>query len=263
MILMSEDADGVYEYEIFGDAPIQIYLFQGYGGSLKKWNKQFIDNLSRHFEVITFNYPAIGNSIYRQKTTSFKEYDDFFTALLLKLNRNKKFVLFGFSMGVYVIRHLLCNRKEILPEKVILCSGAFGGDYRIAPEPEIMSQLRKAGNDNLHLFFKKENLMSFQEYMNSYVHPTEEHSSAEILDSQANLIFNFFKTYCEDKLENKIHFDTLILHGLNDLIFPKKNAEILKTFCINRCELIYTEGGHAQLFEYPNVISDAIVKFCL
>lgn len=263
MILINEDEDGIFEYEVFGDASTQIYLFQGYGGTLQKWSNQFIQNLSKNFQVVTFNYPSVGKSKSCKEINSFDDYCDFFKNLFLKINNGKKFVLFGYSMGIYVVRNLLLKNKNLSPEKIIFCSGSFGGKYRIPSDPETMAQLKTAGNDNLHLLFSKEKVLNFKDYINLFVHPTEEQSSKEVLDFQGKLIYKFFNEHCEDSLENKINFDTLILHGSNDVIFSNKNAELLLSFCQKNSKLHFTNGGHLQLFEYPDEISDTINTFCL
>ncbi len=263
MILVHKDEQGIFEYEVFGDAQTQIYLFQGYGGTVQTWSRQFIESLSQNFQVITFNYPGVGKSSSPKDVTSFDDYCDFFHSLFLRLNNGKKFVLLGFSMGIYVVRNMLLNNKNLFPEKIVFCSGSFGGKYRIHSSSEIMQQLKTAGNDNLHLLFSKEKLVSAEDYINLLMHPTEEKSSKELLDFQGNLIFKFFREHCEDEEKNKINIDSLIVHGSNDLIFPKENAISLSKFCSKNHELYFTQGGHAHLFEYAEDIINKIREFCL
>ena len=264
MINVSKDEDGTFEYETFGDdKKQQLYMFPGFGGTLQKWSREFIENLSNDFQVITFNYPGVGESKTTKEITSFDEYSDYFSKLFTRLNKGKDFSLFGYSMGIYVVRNIILKHKELSPKNVVFCSGSFGGKFRIPSSPEVMAQLKTAGSNNLSTLMSKEKLMSNEDYVNSFVHPTEEQSTKELLDFQGKLIYKFFGEHCEDKPENKIAVDALVVHGSNDMIFSTENAKILHSFCTKRSKLHLTNGGHLQTFEYPIEVASEIKAFCL
>ncbi len=53
----------VFEYFQLGERTEKIILFTGFKSSINRWNKNFIENLSKYFTVICFNYPNIGHSM--------------------------------------------------------------------------------------------------------------------------------------------------------------------------------------------------------
>ncbi len=238
-------------------------MFTGYGGTIKKWSKSFIEKLSESFQVILFNYPGVEKSNLQKKTSSFDDYCDFIDEIFRETNNNKNYILFGFSMGTYVLRNYLIKNKDIKPLFVVMCSGSYGGKYRKAPSEDVMKKLNTAGRSNLDLLFSSNYIPNFNEYISSFLYPTEEQSSQELLNQQNSLIQKFYEEMCSDDLEKAINHDTLIIHGKNDLIMPFLNAEILSSFCLKEMQLFSTDGGHLHLFEYPSEIADQIKNFSL
>ena len=262
MITLKIVNNNFLEYLVLGNSPNQIYLFNGYGSLLDSWSKEFIYNLTEHFQVIIFNYPGFGMSRINKKVESFNDYSYFFSIIFSETYKGGNFNLFGFSMGGYVLRNVLINLKKIRPNKVIFCSSSFGGMYRVRASNLVMKMLKKEGIDKTRLLFRDKN-MTQEKYISLMLYPSFKNISQLQYDSQSALIQNFFETNCENISQNMIGYDCFIIHGKNDVIFPKKNAKIIKKFCIKNSKLFLIEGGHGILFEKYKVICEKIFDYCL
>ncbi|WP_161998146.1 alpha/beta fold hydrolase [Silvanigrella paludirubra] len=252
------EIDGnIIEYYIIGNSKHQIYLFNGFGSFINNWSKKFLIKLSKNFQIILFNYPNFGLSKSQEKVISFDDYSRFFYLLFKKTYKEINYALLGYSMGGYVLRNTLLLYPKLAPKKIIFCSTSYGGIYRIQPNKKIIDLIIKQDINLKKVIYNKNYYTNFKINKLSYRKNNIKNCN-ENLNLQTNLIYKFFNEKCDGI---KIHIDSLIIHGKNDLIFHKNNAELLRLFCNKNSEIYYINSGHGLLFTDNSIVVNKINKF--
>ncbi|KAB8030686.1 alpha/beta fold hydrolase [Fluviispira multicolorata] len=247
-----------FEYFHLGEHARKIILFTGFKSSINRWNKYFIENLSKYFEVICFNYPDIGNS----KFSEIEKIEDYakFAVNMLDLNEKDEFYFLGHSMGGYVVRSYLSLANFPMPKAIFLNNTSPGGKKRVLSNSDVYNILNNEDSESeayIRLMYGKN--IALDILNESYLFKEINLISKEIEIKQTELIMNFFKE--EHLYSQKITQPTCIIHGRNDQVFPVQNAYNFLSMCNNHTELYLTSGHHAHIAEYSGYIAQIIISF--
>ncbi|WP_186646663.1 alpha/beta fold hydrolase [Fluviispira vulneris] len=248
----------VFEYFQLGEHTEKIILFTDFKSSINRWNKQFIENLSKYFTVVCFNYPEIGQSKYEQ----IEKIEDYakFAIDMLDLDGKDDFYFFGHSMGGYVVRSYLSLNNCPMPKAVIFNNTSPGGQKRVVLNRDIYHILNNEDSESpayIKLMYGKN--IGLDVLNESYLSRDVLNISKDVEKKQTELIMNFFKE--ESLYSQKISQPVCIIHGRNDQVFPLQNAYNFLPMCENITELHLTHGHHAHLTEYSDYIAKIIISF--
>ncbi|MFX0077203.1 MAG: alpha/beta fold hydrolase [Candidatus Hermodarchaeota archaeon] len=252
-------------YEIYGDGP-PLLMIIGLGANSNWWGTYFLRGLAEHFKVIAFDNRGTGRSGDPKLDYSIKSLADDTMALLNALEIDNAYV-FGHSMGGYIAQELVLNYDRV--KKLILCSTSCGGPQSVLANPnvlEIINTSRKGrvpeevAADSLEVLYSPEFITSNPKLINIAIKimattPITEESYIRQLKA-----IESFDT--STRLKN-LNISTLIVHGMNDVLVPPKNAHILAELIPNSRVIIFPQSAHAPFVEEPNSIQKAIIEFLL
>ncbi len=249
--------ESVLEYVSFGTAKKRIILFTGYKSNLNRWNKYFIDELSKEFTVICFNYSGISKS-YSKNINKIQDYAKFVVDML-DLKNKDEFYFFGHSMGGYIVRAYLSEKNYPMPKAIFLNNTSAGGSKRVKPSVEVYNNLNLDSDSPEYIKLMLGRYIAPEILENSYLSKVKILVSKDTSNYQEKMIIDFFEH--EESYEQKIKIPTCIIHGMNDEVFPIKNAYNILNMCEKESSLNSTRGTHAHIYDYPKYISNIVINF--
>jgi esterase/lipase len=246
------------ECYILGNNKRKLFLFCGYKSNLNRWNKNFINELSKKFQVICVNYPNISKS-YSNNINYLHDYVKF-TIDMFNIKYNEEFYLFGHSMGGYVIKDFLGQKDCPMPKAVIFSNTSAGGSLRVKASSDVQNILFHSDSESeeyIHLNFGR--VIKIDELNKSFISKEKVLVSKEQANFQENLIHKYFNndTLCTQQIE----IPACIIHGKNDLVFPIQNAYNILDLCKNYSSLHLNMGSHNHFYDYHKYISNIIISY--
>lgn len=252
-------------YEIYGDGP-PLLMIIGLGANINWWGTYFLQGLAKHFKVIVFDNRGTGRSGDPKLNYSIMSLADDTIALLNALRIDNAYV-FGHSMGGYIAQELVLNYNRV--EKLILCSTSCGGPQSVLANPKVLEIVNKSRKgraseeiaaESLEILYSPEFIRSNPKLINIAIKiMATTPVTAESYMRQIKAI-ELFET--STRLKN-LKVSTLILHGMNDVLVPSKNAQILADLIPNSRVEIFPQSAHAPFVEETELIQSAIIKFLL
>ncbi|MDX6728304.1 MAG: hypothetical protein QOK49_3109 [Baekduia sp.] len=113
-----------------------LLLIQGMSGTHLTWGEPLIDDLTRDFDVITYDHRGIGRSARVDDPFSVVELAEDAAGLLDALGVESAHVL-GISMGGMVAQELALRHPERIRTLTLGCTYCGGPDGRLAPQATI------------------------------------------------------------------------------------------------------------------------------
>ncbi len=243
-------------YEVYG-VGIPIIMIEGLGYSTWMWEYQ--KKLSSKIKVILYDNRGVGQS---DKPIEPYTMDNFTDDLkyLTEFHGFDKFFLLGVSMGGMIAQAFTLR----FPDKVlglVLTSTNFGVKS-IMPDKEILDILSSIPKDasleermkpafskytldnNIGLFNE---ILNLRKTKNQNVMQLQQLSAVSSFDSRAEL--------------NRVNNPTLIIAGLDDIIVPPKNSEILHQLIRNSRLIMFRNSGHLLNIERHSYYNKEIIKF--
>lgn len=250
-------------YEIHGVGE-PLILLNGLGYATWMWYEQ-IDELAKHFKVITFDQRGVGYSDKPDEEYTIEIFADDVASLLQKLGIEKAHIL-GASQGGFVAQEFALKYPE-MTDKLILCCTSFGGPNMIPIPEETLKIMMAGGGDDKTIEDLKNATSSslceskIQERMNIVEKILEEKMKkpqpkyAYQRQLMAGASFN---------IESRIHnvtAETLILSGDGDRVVPYRNSYMLQEKIPQSRVEIIKDGGHVFFMECPDETNVLIVDF--
>jgi pimeloyl-ACP methyl ester carboxylesterase len=244
---------------------VPLILLVGYSGTLFHWNKQFIEELSKHFTLYLLDNRKVGlsDSNNPESILGFaQDVVDFVDAKGL----NKPLV-FGWSMGGVIAQELARSYGNEFSGAIFLSTVP---QMRLV-NPEFMLLTSKARTYTIDEFRAK--LYHF--FFSVEINPDE----VDIIKANALAITNYqyrFTTEAKTLQEKVIKFGwdgmdsaslsqltvpQLYLWAKDDMVVPKEAIDFFSTHSKAAKTVIYPRGGHFLIHMYPSQIARDIANF--
>ena len=254
-------------YELHGDEEGEpLFLIAGFASGAWIWFKQ-IDELSKHFQVITFDPRGISkSSINRDLTVSIQSISDDIANLLDELKIEKANIL-GASFGGFVAQEFALKYPERLNKLVLACT-SFGGKNHISPSIEVLMAFASTENlnslDRVRKYmipaFTSEFVKNNAAEVDKVCHLREQNIVPEIVYFQQLQSATIFDA--ESRI-SKIEAKTLILTGDKDGVVPMQNSKNLAETIPNSTLKIIENGGHLFFIEKADKFNQFVTDFIL
>lgn len=250
-------------YELHGKGQ-PLALFMGLGGNIALWDVELIEALSKRFQVLIFDNRGTGRSDKPDMEYTIELFADDSAALLAALGIESSYIL-GASMGGMTAQEFALKYPGLC-RKLILCCTLAGGDNIIPPTAEAFSILTSVKNlppdegtramrpaaftkqfIETHWDWLEEKLKRETEY------PTPPYAFERHLGAAMT-----FDAY--DRLP-LISCPTLIMAGIEDILIPAKNAEILAQRIPNSKLTLFDNSAHGFMSERRDDCVRAIFDF--
>ena len=243
-----------------------LILIPGFASGEWNWFRQ-VDDLSKDFQVITFDPRGIGKSRAKEsdlQELSMRAFAEDVLQILDKLKIEKANVL-GASFGGFVAQEFALSFPERL-DKLILACTSFGGKNHVAPDLEILMAFASTEGMNTSERIRKFMIPAFTDEFN------EKHT--EIVEKVCRLREEAIvpeKVYLSQltaattfDFENRvgeIKNETLIITGDKDRVVPMQNSINLSEKMSNAALKIIENGSHLFFIEKAEEFNKIVKDF--
>ena len=243
-----------------------LVLISGFASGAWIWFEQ-IEELSRHFQVITFDPRGVSRSKFEITETplvSIQLIAEDICQILDELGIEKANVL-GTSFGGFVAQEFALNHANRLNKLILACT-SFGGQNHVPPSMEVLMSF--ASTDSLNS----------SERIRKYIQPafTEEfrNNNQELVEKvcklrEENVVPEtvYFQqlqsamTFNKENDVSKIQAETLVITGINDKVVPMQNSVNLANLITNSKLEIIENGSHLFFIEQAPKFNEIITNF--
>lgn len=268
MYELAEIPNGKISYYTLGHGE-PLILLTGFSGTFLHWNQDFLNEISKKYKVFCVNYRGVGYSEGAGEI-SIQGFAQDLLKFMNSLNIEKAAIL-GYSMGGYVAQEFALHYPEKLTDLYLVATRTAGKKV-ITASPEVNARLaprelsdEERIEERLFLNFPPEYHDKMRPIQKSAV---EKYSLPEcqlnlrMLSKQRDATVQWHRGFAEERYEEyaKINVPTKIFCGMKDLIIPYQNSLVLCEMIQRSVLIIYEDGGHGILNQYPKEISYNIIK---
>jgi pimeloyl-ACP methyl ester carboxylesterase len=265
---VSDDADRLVQvgdikmgYRIFGNG-YPLVMIMGYGSTMKLWEPRLIRALSSCFKLIVFDNRGMGNTEVGQRPFTIEQFADDTAGLMDALGIRQAHVL-GWSMGALIAEEVVLRHPGKV-NKLILYAAHCNADL-FPPTPEIIKKLtdmsatpEERGMRFISTLFPPDWLRSNPDRIKEVFYRPLGNIPPETIARQSAAIGNW--KGCCDRL-GEIDKPTLVITGADDVLVPPQNARYLAGKVPNAQVVLYEQGGHGLMFQYPEKFSEKVCGF--
>jgi 3-oxoadipate enol-lactonase len=248
-------------YELEGDGPETIVLINGLADDLTTWFAQVPEFLAAGYRVLRFDNRGIGKS-GRPKgpyTTALMAQD---AKALVDSLAIKDFHLIGVSMGGMISQEYALAYGGDLRSLSLCCTYAAPGPFcsrmfklwqdmgPLMGVPAVMRDVTLWAFTQDFFLTQEPTLKEFEAAMAALDQPVEVYlsqlHSIQTHDTRARL--------------KAIKTPTMVLAGADDILIPMNLSTELHSL-IPGADFATAKGGHAFLWEFPQLFNEAVLKF--
>ncbi|MFA5182199.1 MAG: alpha/beta hydrolase [Syntrophales bacterium] len=249
-------------YRTVGSGP-PLLLITGYSATMDMWDPVVLKELSSRYRVIVFDNRGIGKTTASDKPFTIELFAEDTIGLLDALKIKKAHVL-GWSMGAFIATEATLRHPDRVG-KLILYGGNCGWRSKevVPAAPEVTESLTSLSGTPaersqrlIRVLYPEKWLQDHPDFLKSLPRPKAPVSRDSITrQSQA---MGTWKGTCGRIGE--ITQSTLVITGTEDVVVPPANS-LLMASRIPRSWLIRLPGGHANMYQYPETFSRALLTF--
>lgn len=259
-----EDFEIYYESRGAGEPLVSI---SGFASGAWNWNWQ-IEDLSKDFQVITFDPRGIGKSKVKNETSlknlSMRVFAEDVLRILDEL-RIERANVSGASFGGFVAQEFALSFPERLNKLILACT-SFGGTNHVAPDLEVLMAFASTDEMNTKDKIRKFMTPAFTaEFKEIHSETVEEVCR---LREESMVPENVYKaqltaatTFDYENLVGKIENETLIITGDEDLVVPMRNSVNLAEKMPNAKLEIIENGSHMFFIEKAKEFNQLVREF--
>ena len=265
---VSDDADRLVQvgdikmgYRIYGNG-YPLVMIMGYGGTMKLWEPGLIRALSSYFKLIVFDNRGMGNTEAGQRPFTIEQFADDTAGLMDALGIRQAHVL-GWSMGALIAEEVVLRHPGKVNKLVLYAAHCNAGLF--PPSPEVIQKLtdvsgtpEEQGMRFISLLFPPDWLRSHGGRIKEIFYRPMGNIPTETMAKQSMAI-GAWKGCC-DRL-GETHSPTLVFTGADDVLVPSQNARYLASIIPNAQLVLYENGGHGLMFQYPDKFSEKVIDF--
>jgi pimeloyl-ACP methyl ester carboxylesterase len=254
------------QYETHGGGK-PLILIPGFASGAWTWFRQ-IEELSKHFQVITFDPRGIGKSKIENPLDAVNlSLETFVMDVLMILNalEIEKANVLGASFGGFVAQEFALKFPDRLNKLILACTSA-GGANHVRPDIEILRSFTPDPNLTVGERIRKFIRPAFTDEFNAN-HAGEVEKVCQMRESnevaqavylaQLQVAFSFNTA---DKL-GEIQNETLVITGDKDTVVPMQNSVNLAEKLPNAKLKIIENGSHMFFVENADEFNRAVKEF--
>lgn len=249
-------------YRLIGEGH-PLVLIQGLTGTLDWWDPEFVDALSRRYQVLLFDNRGAGRSDAPDGEWSVPQMAEDTLGLMDALGIESAHVL-GYSMGGMIAQELALLHPERV-DKLVLCVTFCGGRVTVQASREVLSKLmdRSGTTDEqverfATLLFApdwiEENRSVLGDFKERYlIAPTSDHNAAR--QFMATVKFD-----ASGRLD-QITAPTLVMCGAADILIPPENSRTIAEGIPGARLLAYPDAGHGFVWQLREQALEDLTDF--
>jgi len=255
-------------YRSIGKGPV-ILLLPGGRMNMHHWDPEFVEYLSRDYQVYLFDYPGIGYSTYQNMPYTVETLANCVKRFLMVLNIRPKAVL-GYSLGGWVAQELAIQQENRVNSLILINTDA-GGDQEIRRDETTQKELEKdfqteskeRSQASVSWLFPKEVVPRVKDKMKSIynIAVIEGDFDQDFLKKQKSLVEDWHKKTDNAKEIQKLSLPVLLVVGDKDRMISPENTNRLSKLFKHAKVIHYKDAGHGVFYQYPRDLSEQIKLF--
>jgi pimeloyl-ACP methyl ester carboxylesterase len=255
-------SQGAVTYRSLGSGQPLLFIM-GYASSQDLWPPALVDDLARHYRVITFNNAGIGGTAALPAPLTVTQMASQTAAFLAALHLSHVDV-FGWSMGGMIAQALAATHPSDV-NRLILASTNLGNGT--APATPALAAFVDATENHVTsviyagLFPANQiatQVPALHKAISSYPHFTE--ASTAVDQAQWSAIQSW-----DSGLEPAGHVGlankALVADGANDILIPAVDVRQLAAAIPGSKLILYPDAGHAFIYQDEPAWASAMIKF--
>lgn len=259
-----------FAYRDFGQATTEppLVLLTRFRGTMDHWDPAFLDVLASERRVIIFDNAGVSEST-GEVATDFagmaETAVDFIKALGLQ-----KVDLLGWSIGGFVAQMIVLNHPGLVRRLLVLGSGPGGVpesptmDPRV---PEVMTRPESTDDDFLYLFFgenqegRRLGLESLRR-LDTRLAASKAEVAPEAWQRQLQAIMKWGAGDGSAWARlSEIDIPVFVANGAYDVMVPAEDSFAMTKKLKNGVLAIYSDAGHAFLFQHAKPFGEVVLRF--
>lgn len=242
-----------------------VILVMGLGTTKIGWAQQ-VEELSRHYTVLTFDNRGAGESDVPDRYWSVSDMASDTLGLADHFGFDR-FHLVGVSMGGMIAQELTITRPQRVRSLALISTYAAGEDrppisMQVVDElfirPKTFEERLEAG---IRIIFSETFRREHPDKVEAAAAFAAEHpASPQGFFSQLGASAQWQADPTRRERLSDIGVPVLIMHGAADLLSPVLNARLLEQSIPGARVRIWPEAGHALIQEHPSEVSSELVK---
>lgn len=245
-----------------------IILVNRFRGTLDTWDPLFLDQLSAHHKVITFDYSGIGYSTGELPTDITKVAED--VSELARFLKLEKVVVMGWSYGGLVAQVAALQNPSLITHTVLLGTGPLGKREVPLEQAFLDVALKPVNdfNDEIILFFEPVSAISREAAKASHDRIVRRLDVSKI-PSTMNVFERYFKAaamaaedvagFREQLMNTKMPI--LVISGDHDISFAVENWFPLTRKLQTTQLIVLPQTGHGPQHQHPELVVSYIEAF--
>jgi pimeloyl-ACP methyl ester carboxylesterase len=242
-----------------------LVLISGFASGAWLWFRQ-IDELTKYFQVITFDPRGIGNSkIEESKSVTISGIADDVAKILDELNIKKASIL-GTSFGGFVAQEFALKYPERLDNLILACT-SFGGKNHVLPDNfEVLTAFGSTENLNSLERIRKFMIPAFtKDFVTDNYEIVEQtcklREQNEVPENVYLQQLQSATTFDMQAKISKISAKTLVITGDSDQVVPMQNSINLANLIPNAELEIIENSGHLFFIEQAEKFNKLVKNF--
>ena len=248
-VLAAKTSLGRVAYRMTGDGP-PLILITGYSGTMESWDRRLVDGLARHHRVVIFDNAGVGRTQPLPAPLSVDAMADQTGALIDALHLGRVSVL-GWSMGS-MIAQALAVRHPSQVRRLVLCASFPGNGAAVRPSRQELNAFESGQPQKvMAALFPADQTAAKNTYLaaiSSY--PAARAAPSATVAAQGHAVDAWWAgTDTAGEKIATIAVPTLIADGAADKLDPVANSRRLAKLIPNAELRLYSDAGHAFLFQ--------------
>jgi pimeloyl-ACP methyl ester carboxylesterase len=227
-----------------------LLLITGYSGTMEGWDRRVVDALARRHRVIVFDNAGVGRTQALPAPLTIDAMADQTGALIGALHLGRTDVL-GWSMGS-MIAQALAVRHPSRVRRLVLCASFPGTGTAVPPSRQELNAFESgAPTKVMAALFPSDQTAARNAYLaaiSSY--PAAPPAPADTVAAQGRAVDAWWAgTDPAGRKPGTIAVPTLVADGTADKLDPAANSREIAKLIPNARLQLYTDAGHAFLFQ--------------
>ena len=252
---------GTVGYRVVGTGP-PLILITGYTATMEGWDPRFVGALAEHHRVVIFDNAGVGRTSALPAPLTIDAMASQASALIDALRMGRPDVL-GWSMGGTIAQALAVLHPAQV-RRLVLCA-TFPGTATIAPPPPAAVRALTSGNvqEVMAELFPANQAAAQRVYQAATAaYPSHAPAPAAAIAAQGHAMNAWLGgTDPAGQKTATISAPTLIADGTIDRLDPVANDYVLAHLIPGARLKLYSDAGHAFLFQDENAFVPLIESF--
>jgi pimeloyl-ACP methyl ester carboxylesterase len=253
--------DATIAYKIYGSGE-PLVMCIGYATNMDMWATKVLDELSKKFKVIIFDYRGMGYSTSSDTSLTISGMADDVNGLLDALNISEANVL-GWSMGGFVAQMFAINYPEKV-KRLVLYATNCGDTLTVNPSQEILDILSNPDStpeEFLSTLFADDFLANHPEPW-TLLPEGKEPVNGEAIGMQYMAVQQWLSPGGGSAGHlDKLKMPVLLICGNEDKVVPFVNSDILADSISTSSLVRVNDNGHGMMYQSPELFAAYLLSF--